>query len=276
LKQTFQDLEIIIINDGSTDNTDEVIGHYLRQPKIKYIKQNNFGQANAKNRGIKNTSGSLIAFLDADDVWEKDKLEKQIPLFDNENVGVVYSRARYIDEVGREIPFKRESRYLKPRSGFVTKFLLLDNFVPFSSSIVRKECIDRAGLFDESIVMGIDWDLWLRISVSYQFDYVNEPLLVYRLGHTGQMSKNVEMRILCADRIMAKFLTSNRSIIDPWFLRRVLNYNYINRGEFYRSSDISLSTRFFLKAIKQWPLSVDSYKGLTKNIITQLIRSVSR
>ena len=81
LNQTYQDFELLIINDGSTDNTDEVVARFLDNEKIRYIKQNNTGQAIATNNGIMAASGELIAFLDADDLWEPTKLEKQVKLF---------------------------------------------------------------------------------------------------------------------------------------------------------------------------------------------------
>ena len=165
LSQTFQDFEVIVVNDGSTDNTDEVIFPYIKDPRIIYIKQKNSGQAKAKNTGIQKSKGRLIAFLDADDLWDTTKLEKQMPLFDDKGVGVVYSRVRYIDEQGDDVSFQHKSTYLTPRAGKITEFLFIDNFIPFSSSVVRRECFERVGVFDESIRMGIDWDLWLRISV---------------------------------------------------------------------------------------------------------------
>ena len=81
LDQTFQDFEIIIVNDGSTDNTDHVANRFITHERVRYIKQENGGQANAKNAGIRNSKGKYIAFLDADDLWEPKKLEKQIRLF---------------------------------------------------------------------------------------------------------------------------------------------------------------------------------------------------
>lgn len=269
LSQSFTDLEIIVVNDGSTDDTDEVIGKFQGMDNIKYIKQVNSGQAKAKNAGIQHASGDFIAFLDADDAWEEDKLTKQIPLFSKEAVGVVYSRARYIDEQGRTLEdFKLVGKYLVPKSGNVTNYLLLDNFVPFSSSIVRRNCLERCGTFDESLKMGIDWDLWLRISTAYEFDFVDEPLLIYRIGHAGQMSKNLEIRQQCADRIMSNFLKMNQGLISPWIIRKAYSFTYCNRGEYYRTIDRKKSSRYFIRAIWQNPGEMSAYKGIIKIILS--------
>lgn len=267
LGQTFQDFEIIVVNDGSTDDTDKIIINYLDNPKIKYIRQENKGQACAKNVGIKNSSGEYIAFLDADDKWVNTKLDEQLPLFNNPRVGVIYSNARYIDEGGKEIHFRLEPFYLKPRAGMVTNWLLFDNFIPFSSSVVRRSCFDRVGIFDESIKMGIDWDLWLRISVDYLFMHVDKPLLIYRLGHSGQMSKNLEVRQHCSDMILKKFESTNPDLTPPKLMRRVAHYTFMNRGEYFRKVNLTKSSKYFIMAFYKWPASLGPCIGLIKNAL---------
>lgn len=269
LNQSFSNFEIIIVNDGSIDNTDEIVENFQSLSNIKYIKQPNKGQAIAKNVGIQNSSGDFIAFLDADDAWEKDKLKKQLPLFEKNNVGVVYSRAMYVNDQGQSIKnLKTTEKYLIPKSGKVTENLFLDNFVPFSSSIIRKDCFKKCGIFDVSLQMGIDWDLWLRISTVYEFDFVDEPLLIYRVGHAGQMSKNLEIRQQCSDKIMSNFLMTHRNHLSMWTIRRAFSFTYSNRGEYYRRIDKKKSNCFFLKSIFQNPGNINSYKGLLKNLLT--------
>ena len=268
LGQTYENFEIIIVNDGSTDNSEEVISRFLDDPRIKYIKQKNAGQANAKNTGIRNAKGDFMAFLDADDMWEPDKLEKQVRLFNNPNVGVVYSRARYIDGNGNPLDFKLQNKYLRPRSGKVTEWLIFDNFVPFSSSVVRRECFEKVGLFDESLKMGIDWDLWLRISVHYEFDYVDEPLLLYRMGHVGQMSRNGEMRQRCSDKIMEKFLGEHSGVVDSRVLKAAMYYTYWSRGYHWQFEDKEKSLKYYLRAIRCNPCRMAAYKGIIKMLLT--------
>jgi len=271
LGQTWQDFEVIIVNDGSTDDTDVVIEPYLADERIVYLKQANAGQANAKNLGISQARGNFVAFLDADDLWEPTKLEKQMKLFENPLVGVVYSTARYIDENGRGINIRLYSKYLKPRSGMVAQYLVFDNFVPFSSSVVRMTCFKQTGVFDESIEMGIDWDLWLRISVKWTFQFVSDPLLIYRVGHLGQMSKNLEKRQRCSEVIMQKFSEKNTDIMTQGVMRRVWHYTYMNRGVYYRRRDLIESSRSFINAFAEWPFSIRPVMELLKNLLFYIL-----
>jgi glycosyltransferase involved in cell wall biosynthesis len=273
VSQTYRDFEIIVINDGSTDNTDEIIQPYLCDDRIRYVKQTNAGQANAKNTGIKKSNGQFIAFLDADDVWEKSKLEKQIKLFQNAKIGVVFSRAKYINEKGEHLNYKSTLKYLEPKSGNVTTHLFYDNFVPFSSSVVRHECFDKYGCFDETLEMAIDWDLWLRLSVGYQFEFINEPLLFYRIGHAGQMSRDINKRYLCLDRIINNFTMRNHNLLPDSMVRDAMSYKYCGRGYYYRSFDPLKSLKYYLLAIKNNPLKKDAYIGFLKSVlINSLLR----
>lgn len=264
LQQTFSDFEIFIIDDGSTDNSEEVANRYLIDSRVNYIKQENGGQAKAKNAGIRLANGELIAFLDADDRWAIDKLQKQVLLFADPDIGVVYSRAKYIDDKGIEIPYQLSSPWLQPKRGKVTEALFMDNFVPFSSSIVRKACLERFGCFDETLRMGIDWDLWLRISTAYTFDFVDEPLFEYRMGHSGQMSKNMEERQRCSDRIMENFLKNFPFAVNKWTVRQAYYYTFCNRGSYFRRVDNRKSYAFLLRAILTMPFKVNAYKEIVK------------
>jgi glycosyltransferase involved in cell wall biosynthesis len=271
LKQKYQNYEVVIIDDGSTDNTEKVVSPYLENQKIKYCKQENMGQAGAKNNGIRNSTGEFIAFLDADDMWADNMLEKEMALFSDKRIGVVYSRVRFINEKNKEVIIKSNNKYLLPRSGNITSYLLFENIVTFSSSIVRKECLDKCGYFDESFKMGIDWDLWLRISTKYQFSYVNEPLLIYRI-HSTQMSKNHEERRKCSDGIMNKFFQQNPNLISKKTARKSWAYTYNNRGNSYHNSDFRQSVVFHLRSIREWPWQFAAYKDLVMHILRQVVR----
>ncbi len=251
LDQTFTDFEAIIINDGSTDDSEEKIRPFLKEKCFKYIWQENSGQARAKNRGIMEASGAFVAFLDADDYWEPTKLEKQLPLFNDERVGVVYSRARYIDAEGNDLRKEIEEfgRYLAPKAGNVVEDLLFDNFVPFSSSVVRRDLLGNG--FDERLKMAIDWKLWLYLSVNWRFAYVDEKLLNYRLGHSGQMSKNAEERFRCTDMIMEEFLGQYSKMINKKILRKAIADRFYLRWEYFRHSKPKVAKRYLIKAMKE-------------------------
>lgn len=267
LKQTYPVVEIIVVNDGSTDNTEVVMSEYLENTKIIYIKQENKGQASAKNAGIKRSSGEFVAFLDADDVWCNEKLQKQMMCFENQKTGVVYCRANYLDEHDNVFEYDMTSYYLQPRRGEVSSWLLYDNFVQFSSSVVRRECFDRFGYFDESLKMGIDWDLWLRISTAYQFDYVEDRLFYYRMGHSGQMSKNAAERQRCSDLIVKKFAGNYPLSVTRKDLRKSTAYTCCNRAAYYSGSDKKQSLLYYLRAIFNYPTWSPAYNGIVRNLI---------
>lgn len=267
LNQTYQDFELVIVNDGSTDNTDEVISRFLANDKVRYINQKNTGQAIATNNGIAAAAGELIAFLDADDLWEPTKLEKQVRLFNRDSIGVVYSRIRFMDAEGRPLDMQLEGKYYTPRSGRVTDALLFENFIPYSSTLVRKECFDKFGMFNPEYKNGLDWDLWLRISREYEFDFVDEYLLIYRIGHPGQLTSNVERSVQCADLIFDRFLEENPGIVPDSVVRKAMAYSYCRRGNQFRKIDRKRSNGFFLSALAKNPAEIGAYVGLVKNFL---------
>ena len=156
--QTWTDWEMVIVDDGSTDATPEVVRPYLADQRIRYYRSDRLGQSRAKNLGIGLTRGEYIAYLDADDAWLPTKLERQLALFRNDSrVGVVFCGRKIIDEAGAEIPRAPEPA---PPRGMVLEPLFLKNFVCFSSVVVRREVFDRVGRFD------LGWDLAIDYAAS--------------------------------------------------------------------------------------------------------------
>jgi glycosyltransferase involved in cell wall biosynthesis len=270
LGQTHRNIEAIVVNDGSPDNTDEVMQKYVGDPRVVYIKQQNAGQAVAKNNGIARASGDIIGFLDADDIWELDKVAKQLPLFADPEVGVVYCTVEYMDENGA--PLQMEVRDLMaPRRGWITAEIFKDNLIPFCATLVRKECFAKVGVMDTAFRMGIDWDLWLRMSVHYKFDYVDEALLRYRVGHAGQMSKNFLVRYEDTMRIMRQFIQSNPDRLPKALVRWSFAYSYCNRGYYFRSQDAWQSLGFYLKAIRARWFHMAAYTGIFKLAVVKTL-----
>lgn len=189
LAQTFSDFEIIVVDDGSTDNTRGILKEHIDSGKIKYIYQNNAGPARARNNGIRNARGEILAFLDSDDEWTQDKLEKLMGLFKEKGQDIlVYSDIEYVDVNGD----KKGNLFskTKPHEGKVAKKMLADNFVATSSVAVAKSLIEKAGGFPEfKLPIGEDYYLWLKIAGFADFYFVNEPLVKYRV-HSGQITTN--------------------------------------------------------------------------------------
>ena len=173
LNQSYEDFEVIVIDDGSKDNTLSIIKKYNR--KIRWKSQENKGQASAINEGIKMAKGEYVAYLDADDVCMPDRLEIQVKYLDaRRNVGLVYSSFYQINSSGEIQRFIRAHPY----DDFV---LLQEDYIARSTVMHRKKCLDEVGLFDESITGDDDWDMWIRISEKFGIGYVKKPLVKYRV-----------------------------------------------------------------------------------------------
>lgn len=233
LAQSWQNLEVIVVDDGSTDDTSQRVERFGNDGRVKYFPTENQGQPRAKNRGLKEANGDFIAFCDADDIWDPEKLKVQMPLFEHKNIGVVYSEVSYIDQYGNQVdknqPYERHS-------GSVTNNLIIKNFVPFGTAVIRKECVERNGRFDENLPMGIDWDLWLRYSVDWAFMYTPEKTYLYRIW-PGQMSKNYRGRYDNAFRILSKFLANHPNAIPPRLQARAWSDMYVSRAMSIASSE---------------------------------------
>lgn len=187
LGQNYSNKEIIVVDDGSTDNTREILFRYTKNKKIKCIHQKRSGAAAARNTGIRQATGEFVAFLDADDIWLPEKLEKQLPLFGDSEVGLVYSDMAFF---GAESKFRVFSEMAgKFFKGQIVKQLLENNFIPTSSVVARKSEVDKAGGFNENLAIGEDYFLWLVIANLSKIDFVPEQLVMYRI-HRDQISKS--------------------------------------------------------------------------------------
>ena len=266
LAQTYENIEVIIIDDGSTDDTEEQIKPLLVDSRLRYIKQENQGQPKAKNNGIKASKGEYIAFCDGDDLWAPNKLEIQLPLFkDDPEVGVVYSEVSYIDDKGN--PLDKEQPYER-YSGKVTDKLILKNFIPFGTAIVKKQCFDEMGLFDENLPMGIDWDLWLRLSTRYKIMYIPAKTYIYRIW-PGQMSSNYRGRYHHAELIMNKFIRNNPGVLSQKIINRAWSDTYNSKGMAIAKAEQTIKEPLsnIVTALRHDIKYIPAWKSLVKIII---------
>lgn len=265
LAQTYGNIEVLIIDDGSTDGTAEAVAPFLADPRVRYRKQGNGGQALAKNRGIRDSSGEYVAFLDADDLWTPDKLEAQMPLFAaSPAVGVVYSAFAYIDEKGDRLPVVPG----KLHRGRVSAPLLIFNFVGFGTAVVKRECFERFGVFNENLRMGIDYDLWLRFSTQYEFDYVDRQLLYYR-EWPGQMSRHWKSRYLNGIEIMKNFLQEFPGAVDKRTADEAWAHTYSGFGTCARGSGNGRreALEHYFRALRYKPDYFPAWKGIVATLL---------
>jgi glycosyltransferase involved in cell wall biosynthesis len=188
LRQTFRDFELIVIDDGSTDDTRRV-AQAVRDPRVAVFTYPNGGLAAARNRGIDRSRGQFVSFIDADDLWTPDKLARQLEaLRRHPEAALAYSWTAFIDRQGRFLFAKEPSRC----EGDVHAELLRSCFVASGSNImVRRSCIDVVGGFDTALAAAQDWDFCLRVATRSRFVVVPRYQILYRVWE-GAMSANAE------------------------------------------------------------------------------------
>lgn len=255
MAQSFGGWELIVIDDGSTDETPIVMRGFQNQ-RIRYIAADRLGQSRAKNLGVRLARGEFIAFLDADDAWQPTKLAIQIALIDSKpGVGVVATRRSMIDDSVMDIP------PIPAASGcaevITADDLFIRNPVCFSSVLVRREVFDRVGGFDENLDLSIDYDLWLRVAACYQFLCLPEQLTLYRTGH-GNLSRKQSDRIATAFTIMRR----RHRGISPKALAAGFASTHHSLGWLFRRSHPLRSMAAYARAMRYPWGRLSSIKGL--------------
>lgn len=261
LNQTFQDFELIIVDDGSTDNTKQVVQEFQnKDSRIKYIwQENSGGPAGPRNIGIRHSEGEYIAFLDSDDEWLLEKLEKQLKLFKNskkKNLGFVGCNALIVNEkTGIKKKYNTPTYH---NDEIFFKKLLENNFIySVGSLMIRKEVFNNIGLYDESLTTGEDWDLILRIAQKYSFDFIPKSLFIHHFHSSASLTNNVSVVIW--DKNLRRILEKHKEyyLAHP----KVYSVQLIHNGIAYilLGNDLRKGRNAFLKSIKFNPLNVKSY-----------------
>ena len=222
LQQTFSDLELIVINDGSTDRTLELL-ETIQDPRLKIYSYPNGGLPTARNRGIGCATGEFISFIDADDLWTPDKLELQLKALEkNPQAGVAYSWTICMGNNGNSFhPGVSESF-----QGNVYPNLLVGNFIASGSNVlIRRKAIESVGYFDESLKSCEDWDYWLRLAPKWDFVVVPKPQIIYRLS-SGAMSSKLDVMEKYQTLVLEKAFKSAPSELQ-YLKSRGFSYIYL-------------------------------------------------
>lgn len=204
LQQTFTDFEVLIVDDGSSDDTANWAAQ-ITDSRVRLISQPNQGAGAARNTGIENARGEYIAFLDADDFWEPTKLAKQVQCLDTRpEIGLVHTWVNVANADGR----LSERVMTTEGEGHIWHQIVVYNPVKSgSTAMVRRECFEAVGRFDSSLKYAEDWDMWVRVSRKYAVCVLHEPLASYRI-HPFNKSKNYEGQLSSFCRIIDKAFES--------------------------------------------------------------------
>ena len=183
--QTYPRFEVVVIDDGSTDETPAIVKPYLERPEMVYVRQENGGVSNARNNGIKTASGEYIAFLDGDDVWHPEKLSRQMAAMGPHMWS--HTDSYFVGE--SETGDVKHGDLEEKTEGYAFEALLICNTLTTSTVIVKKAALEAVGPFSTHYRALEDWDLWLRLAKQYPLIYLDEPLTDY-LIHAHSSTRN--------------------------------------------------------------------------------------
>lgn len=254
LTQTYQNFEIIVVDDGSEEPTvTEEVLNKLGDKRIRYFRhaQNRGGSA-ARNTGIQKSNGYYIAFLDSDDEWLPQKLEKQVQLIQNgdSQLGVVYTRTWRSQK--KRLVLGR----MPEATGYIyEKELYGDHVTETSTWLVKRLCFEHVGGFNESMPARQDYEMTLRISQYFHYQFVSEPLVILHVDGGNQITRNLRNRLAGSLRIIS--IIEKKIESKPWLTKRQIIARHLYAvGRFCYKSDERLGTNYLLAAVKMYPLSL--------------------
>ena len=271
LDQSYARYEVIVIDDGSTDETKDVLREF--DGRIRYLYQANRGPSAARNAGIRLARGEYICFLDADDIWTPNKLEVQLTFMEQHpDIGLVFSDEEEISAEGdicqsllAQSRFHSDLVSQKPLQDAFRK-LLIENRIPTSTVMVRKACFAKAGLFDESLRVVEDRDMWLRIAANFGIACL--PLILgKKREHEGNISTNSELTLRSRIEVWKKARRQfssvvSASIISALLAKTHLQLGYILLAKDQRKEARQIGIRSLAYAIRHTVMSGSSDKSL--------------
>jgi glycosyltransferase involved in cell wall biosynthesis len=275
IAQTYPNWEIVVVDDGSADNTRQIVEAYKLwlQDRLHYMRQSNQGVATARNAGMRSARGEFIALLDADDVWLPHRLERGVELLDADpEAGLVHARVARVDAGGSVIgQLKVEPKYLSGRIAhniYTRRAHIICPTVMF-----RKRCLEAAGWFDETMRATEDRDLWFRIALHYKIAYIDEILAYYRLSPSS-MSTDLDRLLTGQLYFVAKHHQSGACTrMDQC---QALGNIYRELGDtLFRVGTLSEAIASYLRAVGYNPLSIPNTYMLFRAMMEPLVRAWS-
>ena len=261
-RQTYPAYELLVIDDGSTDRTREIVRGFAARLDLKYVHhETNQGITRSINDGLRRASGDYVTFLDHDDLWLPDFLETQLRhLTEHPDVGMVHSDIQTIDADGKVIEHSvtRERKRIRP-SGFVFRHLFNQSMICGNSVMVRKECFERLGLWDESLRWA-DYHMWLRISRHYKIDYVPRVLTAYR-QHSSQTTRSdsiepaaeAPVAVQAIEKLLKDYPEIRDELGERVIRRRMASFYFDLAGDSFSKGERRRARWYAQRAVRMWP-----------------------
>ena len=265
--QTFQDFEIVLVDDGSTDDTHETLAPFAS--RIRYIRKANGGEASARNRGVHEAHTAFVAFLDSDDRWEPTFLETAMKHLDRHpGLGMV-ATACSAAPGGQEHPGIRK-RLLQ---GDLYCLLFRRNFITASAVVVNRDCFEVVGFFSENLDQANDYDMWLRIARVYPMAFLNQPLCRWR-QHAGNTSRDELRHRQCVLQVVAAHFDPFRISQDDYQRRR--SHLSVSLGRVYlKLGRCEEAEACFREAITLTPFQVRPWRWLWATLLSSRSKAIA-
>ncbi|HYL36832.1 MAG TPA: glycosyltransferase [Bryobacteraceae bacterium] len=250
LSQSWTDLELIAIDDGSSDTTAQEL-EQIRDARLRLLRRQHQGAAAARNAGLGAARGRYVAFMDGDDRWLEDKLERDIACLDGlPEADLVFSAMRMVDESGRDL-----GRTIRRWQGVLTlRDLLIENMIGSDTVVMRREVVDRVGCFDEQLPAGSDYDYWLRVALVRPGNLLGSARVsaLYR-RRPGQLTGNWEQQLEVWQRIMTKMRRACPGAMDEVEHLAGAGFHRAQAAAAYEQGDTQSAARLFRQAVRRAP-----------------------
>ncbi len=266
LQQDYANLELIIIDDGSTDGTQTAMFSF-HHPRVHYHALRNRGPAGARNAGLRLARGSLVAFLDSDDLWEEHKISLQVRQFQQQpQLGMLATNFKYVDS-GKHAVSDPAKPYGYQIKDFIGDILDIEFPMATSTMMVRRAVFDKVGMFDETLRISEDLDLWIRIGLTFPVAYLDQVLVSIRL-HDEHLMRSTPRHQVWMDS--ARVLENHRAAIGarvPALDAKLARFHAHAANLALLSGHRPIAVKAFLMALRCQPLASRSYKDLLRCLL---------